>query len=199
MEESNEKESHREATPEEIHIFETELMPQIDALYNFAYHLCYNEADANDLVQEAYLKAFKYIDKYKSGTNPKAWLFRIVKNAFINAYRKKSKAPKSVDMEEFITFHDTDEGSYVEHVNLETDFYHDLMGDEVTAALNSLTVEFKTVILLCDVEGFSYDEIAEIIEIPVGTVRSRLFRARNALKEKLRSYAEEHGFKDKRK
>ena len=181
-------------------VFEEELLPQIDALYTFAYHLVYNEDDANDLVQEAYLKAYRFIHRYQEGTNPKAWLFRILKNAFINQYRKKSRQPNQVDLEDFITYHDGEEsGVYTGYSDLRHDMFDAMMGDEVTIAINKLAPDFKIVILLCDIEGFTYEEIAKIVNIPIGTVRSRLFRARNMLKEELRAYAESLGFQDKRK
>lgn len=186
------------ATPEQLAIFNQELMPQIDALYNFAFHLCYNEEDANDLVQETYLKAFRFIDKYVSGTNAKAWLFKILKNAFINQYRRKSKRPTQVDYEEIATYHDSEDASYVDFFDLREEIFQGMMGDEVTNAINALPIDFRTVILLCDIEGFTYEEIAKIIDIPIGTVRSRLHRARNMLKDSLRSYASRMGYEDKR-
>lgn len=180
-------------------VFEEEFLPQIDALYTFAYHLTYNEEDANDLVQETYLKAYRFIDSYNEGTNAKAWLFRILKNAFINQYRKKSKQPTRVDYEEIINYHDEEDTNYSSYLDLREEMFQDMMGDEVTTAINSLPVDFRVVILLCDIEGFTYEEIAKIIDIPIGTVRSRLHRARNMLKEKLRTYAQSLGYKDKRK
>lgn len=175
-------------------IFHDEFLPHIDALYNFAYHLAYNEEDANDLVQETYLKAYRFIDSYDAGTNAKAWLFKILKNAFINEYRKKSKQPARVDYEDFIGYQDSDDRSSVEFVDLRQEFFQGMIGDEVTRALNALPVDFRTVVLLCDVEGFSYEEIAKITDIPIGTVRSRLHRARNMLKEQLKSYAKTMGY-----
>ena len=191
-------------TPEQAardeRVFEEELLPHIDALYTFAYHLVYNEDDANDLVQEAYLKAYRFIHRYQEGTNPKAWLFRILKNAFINEYRKKSRRPNQVDLEDFITYHDGEEsGVYAGYSDLRQDMFDAMMGDEVTMAINNLAPDFKLVILLCDIEGFTYEEISKIVNIPIGTVRSRLFRARNMLKNQLRAYAESLGFEDKRK
>lgn len=179
-------------------VFEEELFPHIEALNTFAYHLSYNETQAKDLVQETYLKAYRFIDKYQRGTNAKAWLFKILKNAYINEYRKKSKRPQQVDLEDFISYHDTDEDSKVQYLDLREEIFANMMGDEVTIAINSLPVDFRTVVLLCDIEGFSYEEISKIIDIPIGTVRSRLFRARNMLKEKLKGYAERMGFEDKR-
>ena len=179
-------------------VFEEELFPHIEALNTFAYHLSYNNAQSKDLVQETYLKAYRFIDKYQQGTNAKAWLFKILKNAYINEYRKKSKRPQQVDLEDFISYHDTDEDSKVQYLDLREEIFENMMGDEVTNAINSLPVDFRTVVLLCDIEGFSYEEISKIIDIPIGTVRSRLFRARNMLKEKLKGYAERMGFEDKR-
>lgn len=177
--------------------FELDFFPHANALYNFAFHLTYNDADADDLVQETFLKAFKYIDHYQAGTNAKAWLFKILKNGFINQYRKKSKAPNVVDYEDIIAFQDVDEDSDQKNGNdLRVEIFDSLIGDEVSFALNSLPVDFKTVILLCDIEGFTYEEIAKIIDIPVGTVRSRLHRARNLLKEKLEKYARSMGYKN---
>ena len=180
-------------------IFEEEFLPHADALKTFAYHLTYNETDADDLVQETYLKSYRFIDKYLVGTNAKAWLFKILKNEFINRYRKKAKRPTAVDFEEIITYHDQeDNNQYSSYVDLRVELYQAMMGDEITIAINGLPVDFRTVILLCDIEGFTYEEISKIIDIPIGTVRSRLHRARNMLKEKLQEYAATLGYKDKR-
>jgi len=179
-------------------IFEEELFPHIEALKTFAYHLSYNEEDANDLVQETYMKAHRFIDKYDQGTNAKAWLFKILKNAYINEYRKKSKRPKKVDFEDIVSYQNSDSASSSKYLDLRQEIFENMMGDEVTIAINSLPIDFRTVILLCDIEGFTYEEISKIIDVPIGTVRSRLFRARNMLKEKLRSYAEKLGYEDKR-
>ena len=179
-------------------LFERELLPHIDALTTFAYHLTYNEEDAKDLVQETFMKAYRALGSYVEGTNAKAWLFKILKNAYINQYRKKSRRPTKVDFEEFIGYQDKDDNSTSEYQDLRTEIFENLLGDEVTVAINALPIDFRTVILLCDVEGFTYEEIAKIIDIPIGTVRSRLHRARNMLKEKLKKYAESLGFQDKR-
>ncbi len=179
-------------------IFDEELFPHINALKTFAFHLTYNDADADDLVQETYMKAHRFIDKYLEGTNAKAWLFKILKNAYINEYRKKSKQPSRVDYEDFINYHNTEDDRVTGYMDLREEIFKNMMGDEVTMAVNSLPIDFRTVILLCDVEGFTYEEISKIIDVPIGTVRSRLFRARNMLKEKLKKYASDRGFKDKR-
>ncbi len=176
--------------------FEKEFFPHLEALHSFAFHLTYNEEDADDLVQETFLKAFRFIDKYEEGTNAKAWLFKILKNAYINQYRKDSKRPIQVDYEESNVYREEEEGQISSYFDLREEIFDNMMGDEVSTAMNSLPEDFRSVIWLCDIEGFPYDEIAKIIDIPIGTVRSRLFRARNMLKEKLKSYASSIGYKD---
>ncbi len=175
-------------------LFEREFYPHINALYNFAFHLTYHEEDANDLVQDTYLKAYRFINSYEEGTNAKAWLFKILKNAFINEYRKKSKQPSKVDYEDIVTYQDADDLKYTGYLDLRQDVVQGLIGDEVTHAINSLPVDFRTVILLCDIEGFTYEEMAKIIDIPIGTVRSRLHRARETLKTLLMDYAKKMGY-----
>ncbi len=179
-------------------IFEEELFPHLEALKTFAFHLTYNDQDAEDLVQETYLKAHRFIDKYVEGTNGKAWLFKICKNAYINEYRRKVRRPTKVDYEEVVSYQDSEDPKSSAFTDLRDDLFKDRMGDEVTLALNSLPIDFRTVILLCDIEEFTYEEIAKIIDVPIGTVRSRLFRARNMLKDKLKTYAQKHGYKDYR-
>ncbi len=179
-------------------IFEEEFLPHITALKTFAYHLTYNDEDADDLVQETYLKAHRFIFKYNEGTNAKAWLFKILKNAYINEYRKKVKRPNRVELEDYINYNDVDKSKGSGYIDLREEIFDNMMGDELTISINALPDDFRTVILLCDVEGFTYEEISNIIDVPIGTVRSRLFRARNMLKEKLKSYAEKLGYTDKR-
>lgn len=180
---------------EKGHIFDKEFMPNIDSMYNFAYRLTFDEDDAKDLVQETYLKAFRFINSFEKGTNAKAWLFRILKNSFINDFRKKSKEPSKVDYQEVETFYNSEDTDVSVTTDLRVETIQDMIGDEISNALNSLAVDFRTVIILCDLEGFTYEEMAKILDIPIGTVRSRLHRARNLLKEKLQSYAQSMGYK----
>lgn len=179
-------------------IFEGELLPNIDALHTFAYHLTFHEDDAKDLVQETFLKSYRALDSYEPGTNAKAWLFKILKNAYINQYRKKVRRPTRVDYEDYIGYQDKEDQASIDFMDLREEIFDDLIGDEVTSAVNALPVDFRAVILLCDVEDFTYEEISKIIDIPIGTVRSRLHRARNMLKEKLAEYARRMGYEDKR-
>ncbi len=196
--ENNEKEGRvKFQYPEKtrIEIFDKEFLPNIDAMYNFAFRLTFDEDDAKDLVQDTYMKAYRFINSFQRGTNAKAWLYRILKNSFINDFRKKSKQPSKVDYQEVENFYNSDDVDSSKTVDLRVDSLKDMMGDEVSNALNSLAVDFRTVIILCDLEGFTYEEMAKILDIPIGTVRSRLHRARNLLKEKLKSYADSMGYK----
>jgi RNA polymerase sigma factor (sigma-70 family) len=190
------KSNQMSKTPEQI--FDEEFVPHMDSLYNFAYHLTYDEDEAKDLVQETCLKAFRFINNYHADTNAKAWLFRILKNTFINTYRQNSKQPNKVDYEDIVIHHDSDDAGHPSYLDLREEIFQGMIGDEVASAINALPVDFRTVILLCDIEGFSYEEIAKIVDIPIGTVRSRLHRARNILKVALKSYAEQYGYSDKK-
>jgi RNA polymerase sigma factor (sigma-70 family) len=181
---------------EKLNIFNQEFMPHINSMYNFAYRLTLDADDAKDLLQDTYLKAFRFIDSFQQGTNAKAWLFRILKNSFINDYRKKSKEPSKVDYQEVETFYNSEDVDRQITPDLRVEALQDMIGDEISVALNSLDVDFRTVIILCDLEGFKYEEMAKILDIPIGTVRSRLHRARNLLKEKLSEYARKMGYKN---
>jgi len=169
-------------------------MPHIHSMYNFGYRLTLDRDDAKDLVQDTYLKAYRFIESFQKGTNAKAWLFRILKNSFINDYRKKSKEPNKVDYQEVEAYYNSEEVDRLITPDLRVESLKDMMGDEISNALNSLDVDFRTVIILCDLEDFKYEEMAKILDIPIGTVRSRLHRARNLLKEKLKSYAKTMGY-----
>jgi RNA polymerase sigma-70 factor (ECF subfamily) len=175
-------------------IFDKEFMPYADALYNFAYKLTFSQADAKDLVQDSFLKAFRFIEAFQRGTNAKAWLFRILKNTFINKYRKQSKEPSKVDYQEVETYYNSKSANANMTSDLRSETVKNMMGDEITNAINSLPLEFRTVIILCDLEGFTYEEMATILDIPIGTVRSRLHRTRTMLKEKLYEYAKKSGY-----
>jgi len=174
--------------------FEQEALPHMDALYNFALRMTGDGDDANDLVQDTFLKAFRFFDKFEKGTNCKAWLFRIMKNTFINSYRKKTKEPDKVDYEDVEKFYETVKPSSTDSAHLEKEIYDNLLDDEITSAIALLPDDFKTVIILSDIEGFTYDEIADFVDCPVGTVRSRLHRARKMLFAKLYKYANEKGY-----
>jgi RNA polymerase sigma-70 factor (ECF subfamily) len=181
---------------EKQEIFEREFLPHINAMYNFGYRLTLERDDAKDLVQDTYFKAFRFIESFQKGTNAKAWLFRILKNSFINDYRKKTKEPAKVDYQDVETYYNSDDVHRQITPDLRVDSLKDMIGDEISNALNSLDVDFRTVIILCDLEGFKYEEMAKILDIPIGTVRSRLHRARQLLKDKLSEYAKSMGYKN---
>lgn len=179
---------------EKTEIFDTEFMIHVDSMYNFAYRLTFDEDDAKDLVQDTYLKAFRFINSFERGTNAKAWLFRILKNSFINEFRKKSKQPAKVDYNEVEQYYNSEDAGEQITSDLRVETVQHMIGDEISGALNGIPVDFRTVIILSDLEGFTYEEMSKILDIPIGTVRSRLHRARNMLKDKLAAYAKEMGF-----
>ncbi|MBX7154548.1 MAG: sigma-70 family RNA polymerase sigma factor [Candidatus Kapaibacterium sp.] len=174
--------------------FERETLPHMNSLYQYAMRLCRNSDDAEDLVQDTYLKAFRFFDKFERGTNCKAWLFRILKNSFINKYRSDKREPDVVDYSDVEEFYEQIKSTYTDTSNLEHTLFSAMLEDEVDAALNSLSDEFRSVIQLCDIEEFSYEDIADILQIPIGTVRSRIHRARNILAAKLYLYAQKRGY-----
>jgi RNA polymerase sigma-70 factor (ECF subfamily) len=176
--------------------FEIEALSFLDALYRTALRMTRSEADAEDLVQETYIRAFRFREQFTPGTNLKAWLFRILTNTFINTYRRRQTQP------EFTELDGVDEFSLYKRMsdlktssgagNPETEFLDGLVDSEVKDALGELPEKFRQVVLL-DVEGFSYKEIAEMLDIPIGTVMSRLHRGRKFLQKRLLDLAQQRG------
>ena len=177
---------------------EEEALSHIDALYRTALRMTRNQSDAEDLVQEAYLRAFRALDQYRDGTNLRAWLFRIMTNAYINDYRKRSRRPVNSsldDIEEFYLYdHLIDSGVQPASDQPEDIVLNRITADDVLNSLDVLSDDFRHVVLLADVEGFTYREIAEILDIPVGTVMSRLYRARRKLQSALYDFAVQSGY-----
>lgn len=176
--------------------FESVTLPFLDGLYNMAWRLTHNSEDAEDLVQETFFKAYKYYDKFEEGTNLKAWLYRIMKNTFINGYRKRQSQPPSSafsNIEETFESLVSDEASQ-QIKNPEEEFLDQVLDEDVQRAIDDLREDYRMVILLVDLEGFSYKEAAEILEVPVGTVMSRLYRGRRVLEKTLLEYANSHGY-----
>jgi len=174
--------------------FIKEALPHEDALYNYALKISGNSDDAQDLVQETYYKAYRNFDKFQTGTNSKAWMFMILKNSFINDYRKSKREPYKLDYEQIQNFYENVKSDRGQTNNLDKEFYNDLLDDELTEAIDQLPTKMREVFLLCDLDGNSYEETAELVGCPVGTVRSRLHRARHMLQETLFDYAKEKGF-----
>ena len=165
--------------------FQKEAVVHLNSLYNYALHLTMNPSDAEDLVQETYLKAYRFFNSFERGTNCKAWLFKILKNNYINRFRKNYDLIKDFYHSIKDIQNDTSEA--------ESDYFHSLLHEEVYQALHSLPEEFREVIQLCDIDGFTYEEIANMVESPIGTVRSRLYRGRKLLREQLEGYAKKYG------
>ena len=176
--------------------FELQAMPFIDALYNTAYRMTRNAEDAEDLVQEAYLKAYRYYDKFEEGTNFKAWLFKIMKNTFINDYRRRQQAPIESDFSEIEDSFETQvsKDAAGQMKNPEEEALENVLDEDVQHAFDALPPDYRMVVVLADLEGFSYKEIAEILEVPVGTVMSRLYRGRRLLEQAMLQYARTYGY-----
>jgi len=173
--------------------FDQEAMPFLDGMFGAAMRLTRNPADAEDLLQETFLRAFNAFDSFEPGTNLKAWLYRILMNTYISSYRKQKRSPQTVSSDELEDFslyrHVIDEGGKTP----ETQVLETIPDDEVKRALEELPEQFRVAVLLADVEGFSYKEIAEITGTEIGTVMSRLHRGRKALQKALWDYARERG------
>ncbi|MBK7142180.1 MAG: sigma-70 family RNA polymerase sigma factor [bacterium] len=175
--------------------FEREALPHMDALYRTALRMTKNENDAEDLVQETFAKAYRFWDKFEKGTNARAWLFKIMTNIFINEYRSKSRAPVSVNVD------DIDDNFLYGQLaatgpsdDPERQFFAKIFDDDVKKAIEDLPDDFRMVVILSFLEGFSYQEIAEICDLQLGTVKSRLHRGRKLLQKKLFEYAVRNGY-----
>lgn len=175
--------------------FEELALAHLDPLYSAALRLTKNERDAEDLVQDTCMRAYRFFDKFERGTNIKAWLFKILTNTFINRYRRRVKernvtegAEREAVQERFISRDASDFAA-----NPEQYFFDRLLSDDVLRAIDELPIDFRLVVILADLQEFSYKEIAEILDCPVGTVMSRLFRGRKLLQKNLRDYAAGQG------
>ncbi len=175
--------------------FEAEALPHMDALYRTALRLTRNESDAQDLVQEALTKAYRFWDKFESGSNCRAWLFKIMTNVFINDYRSKSRSPMSANID------DIDDNYLYGQLagfelseNPEQQLFAKIFDDDVKKAIEDLPDDFRLVAVLSFLEGFSYQEIADIADLQLGTVKSRLHRGRKLLQKQLYDYAVKNGY-----
>jgi RNA polymerase sigma-70 factor (ECF subfamily) len=174
--------------------FERDVLPHLPHLYGAALRLTRNPADAEDLVQEAYLRAYRGFAGFEEGTNLRAWMYRILTNTFINSYRKKQREPVTVQDDEIEDWFLYDRlGAAGVEASAEAEVLDRLPDEEVQRALEALPEGFRMAVLLADIEGFSYKEIAEILEIPIGTVMSRLHRGRKALQKALWETMRERG------
>jgi RNA polymerase sigma-70 factor (ECF subfamily) len=176
--------------------FERDALPYIDQIYAGALRMTRNPADAEDLVQEVYAKAYRAFHQFQQGTNLKAWLYRILTNTYINIYRKNQRGP-AVDLTEQIEDWQVDADQRMNanwSKSAEAEALDRIPDEVITSALAAIPVDYRDAVYLADVEGFSYKEIAAIMDTPVGTVMSRLHRGRKALRDKLEDYAIEHGY-----
>ena len=174
--------------------FERVALPHMDLLYNYALRMTGSPQDADDLLQETFLKAYRFWDSFEQGTNIKAWLFRIMKNSYINRYRKESKEPNTVDYDDVKEFYNSVRAESTVPNDLQETLFGNLLDDDVANAIGSLPEDFRTVVILCDIEGLTYEEIAEFVDCPLGTVRSRLHRGRKILRDQLLGYAKQRGY-----
>jgi len=177
-------------------LFEEQALPFMDQLYAAAMRMTRNPADAADLVQETYVKAFQAFKGFEQGTNLKAWLYRIQTNTFINSYRKRQRDPYqgSIDELEDWQLGSAESATAMTNRSAEAEAIDHLPDSDVKDALQSIPEDFRLAVYLADVEGFAYQEIADIMKTPVGTVMSRLHRGRKLLRERLRDYAAERGY-----
>lgn len=185
-----------ELTADERRRFQEDALPLLDSLYGAALRMTRNPQDAEDLVQETMLRAYRAFDRFEAGTNLKAWLFRILTNAYINTYRKRQREPQKVsadEVEEFDLYrelknHDTQFEATPESIVLNS-----LVDSDIIDAIDDLPEQFRLAVVLSDIEGFSYAEMAEIMDVPMGTVMSRLHRGRKALQKRLWELARDRG------
>ena len=174
--------------------FERDALPLMPELYAAAMRLTRNPSDAEDLLQEAYLRAYRGFGSFQEGTNLRAWLYRILTNAYINTYRKRQREPQTISSDDAPEWYLYDQLSEAgAEPSAETEVLESLPDAEVQDALAELPEQFRMAVLLADVEGFSYKEIAEILEVPIGTVMSRLHRGRRALEKRLWDVVKERG------
>ncbi len=175
--------------------FEELAMPYLEMLYGTALRMTHDQADAEDLVQETYLKAFRYFSHFEAGTNFKAWIFKILMNNFNNKYKKDRKTPEQISIEDTPDFYLYDKvaDSYGGGISPEEEFLDKFIPEIIKKAVSDLPDDYRIVFILADVNGFSYDDIANVTETNMGTVKSRLFRARRMLQRALWEYAKELG------
>jgi RNA polymerase sigma-70 factor, ECF subfamily len=182
-------------TPRNQAEFKDEIVPHMDLLFNYAIYLTGEREAAQDLLQETFLKAYRFFDKFERGINARAWLYRIMRNTYINEFRRLKRIPVQVEFDDQISPNHIDRTASGVTDDLREQLDLELFDDEIAGAIGALPEKFKSVVILRDIEDLPYEEIAEVLEIPVGTVRSRLHRARAILFGRLRNYASSRGYR----
>jgi RNA polymerase sigma-70 factor (ECF subfamily) len=185
--------------PPRSETFEQEALPHLDAVYRFALRLTGSEGEAEDLVQDTFLRAYRAWDQYTLGTNAKSWLFTICRNAFLRGRERDTRRDELVT--EARSESQAGDGIYESPLfagkadyDPEGDFFRELVDDEVLDAIDGLPDDFREAVVLSDLQGLNYQEVADVLEVPLGTVKSRLFRGRKLLQERLYEYARDTGF-----
>ncbi len=184
------------ASRESLLLFEQLMERHMDIVFHVARAWSGDSQEAEDLTQIAFLKAFKAFHRFQIGTNFKAWILGILRNSFIDAKRKQKRRPGTVSLQALSPLQEPEASAVpIEAVNLESrEVFYDLFGDEVARLLRQIPDDFRMAVLLSDVEGLSYQEIAEVLDCPIGTVRSRIHRGRALLQKRLRDYARKAGY-----
>lgn len=187
--------THR-ASADRRRSFEIQMLPHIDALYRTALSMTKNPGDADDLVQDTYVRAYQFFDQFQGGTNARAWLFRIMTNLYINRYRRRQREPERVsydEMEDFFLYNRlADAQSASAGTSPEAEVVRKVQTEAIREAIEHLPEEYRTTVVLADLNEFSYQEISDMLQIPIGTVRSRLSRGRRLVQKALWAYTEEN-------
>jgi RNA polymerase sigma-70 factor (ECF subfamily) len=177
--------------------FEAQIKGHLDSLYRTALRMTKNAADAEDLVQDTCLRAYHYFDRFEDGSNLRAWVFKILTNLFINRYRKQSKSPTQLDYDDMADYQlygqMVESGLVTEGQSPEKNLFDRVLGADIEKAIDDLPEDFRLVVVMAFVEGLAYEEIAEALDVPMGTVKSRLFRGRKLLQKALYQYAVDSG------
>lgn len=182
-------------------LFEDEMLEHLDAVFDAALRFSGNASDADDLVQATMLKAYRFLDSYKTGTNARAWLLTILRNTFLNERRRQQRQPAAMDLEPERTADPASLDKDTPADNADTsdegrEAMMDNISEEVVQAINELSEDYRRALLLCDIDDYTYREIAAIVSCPVGTVRSRISRARQQLRRRLAAFADDEGITD---
>lgn len=178
--------------------FEKEALVHLDVIFTAALKITGSRMEAEDLVQETFLRAFRFFDKFKTGTNCRAWLFKIMTNLYINRYNSRKSRPEGInfdDIEDFYIYDNHHAPDYINNPEYHADLiFANFLDDDIRALLMDLAYEFRLTVILCDIQGFSYEETARITGVKIGTVKSRLFRARRKLQKGLSEWARANGY-----